>query len=70
MSIVNDLTHREHEILELVSQGKSNKDIAAVLMIAEHTVEKHLSNIYPKLQVGNRCKAAIWYLKTNNGNPV
>jgi DNA-binding CsgD family transcriptional regulator len=53
-----NLTRREDEILFWVSQGKSNRDIAAILEISPATVSKHLEHIYPKLGVENRTAAA------------
>jgi DNA-binding NarL/FixJ family response regulator len=55
---VIDLTRRELEILELVSTGMSNADLARRLWVTEQTVKFHLSNIYRKLGVGNRTHAA------------
>ena len=51
------LTRREVEVMELVAQGKRNKEIAAALTISEDTVEMHLKNIYAKLEVGERVAA-------------
>ncbi|WP_431797708.1 LuxR C-terminal-related transcriptional regulator [Microbacterium kunmingense] len=54
------LTAREHEILGLVADGASNRDVAAELFISEKTVGRHLANIYVKLGVGSRTAAAAW----------
>jgi LuxR family maltose regulon positive regulatory protein len=51
------LTPREVEILYLVSQGKTNKDIADGLHISVATVQKHTKNIYRKLGVHNKIEA-------------
>jgi DNA-binding NarL/FixJ family response regulator len=53
----NPLTKREQEILRLVSEGKSNGDVARQLWVTEQTVKFHLSNIYRKLGVTNRTEA-------------
>jgi len=53
------LTLRERETALLVSQGRSNKEIAAQLGITERTVKQHLSNIYVKLDVGDRFALAM-----------
>jgi len=57
------LTARELDILRLVAQGKSNKDIAAELVIAEETVHTHVSNILNKLHLASRTQAALYALK-------
>jgi two-component system, NarL family, response regulator len=51
------LTPREVEVITLVSQGLRNKEVAAVLSIAERTVAVHLTNIFTKLQVNERTAA-------------
>ena len=48
------LTSREREVMELVLNGESNRDIGAALSISERTVEVHLTKIYRKLRVSNR----------------
>jgi len=57
------LTARELEILRLVAQGKSNKEIAAQLVIAEETVHSHVSSILGKLHLASRTQAALYALK-------
>ena len=54
-----ELTEREHEVLELIAQGKNNKTIARELTIVEKTVRNHVSNIFSKLQVADRAQAII-----------
>ena len=54
------LSAREMEVLELVAQGKTNKDIAASLIISESTVKYHLRNILDKLHLDNRAQAAAY----------
>jgi DNA-binding CsgD family transcriptional regulator len=53
------LSRREEEVTELLMQGKSNKQIALALNIAERTVEFHLQNIYAKLGVASRLEATL-----------
>jgi len=57
------LTVRELEILRLVAQGKSNKEIAVQLVISEETVHSHVSNILNKLHLASRTQAALYALK-------
>jgi DNA-binding NarL/FixJ family response regulator len=52
------LTTRELEILQLVAAGSTNGEIARRLWVTEQTVKFHLSNIYRKLEVGNRTQAS------------
>lgn len=52
-----DLTQREHEILNRVAEGLSNREIADKLFLSRHTVEGHIKNIYRKLAVSSRTKA-------------
>ena len=59
MNVVDNLTEREHEILELIAMGISNKEIGLRLQLTEKTVKHHVSNILQKLQVHNRVQAAM-----------
>ena len=54
------LTPRELDVLVLVAQGKTNKEIAAELFIAERTASNHVSNILEKTKCGNRVEAAAF----------
>jgi two-component system NarL family response regulator len=58
-----DLTSREHEVLEFITHGRSNKEIAVALSIAENTVKNHLKNILEKLHLENRVQAATFALR-------
>ena len=55
--IVDPLTAREHEVLQLAAEGLANKQIALSLNISEHTVKFHLSSLYAKLGVTSRTEA-------------
>jgi DNA-binding NarL/FixJ family response regulator len=54
---IEELTHRENEVLQLLSKGFLYKEIADKLSIATSTVKRHLSHIYQKLQVQNKTEA-------------
>ena len=56
------LSEREQDVLELVAQGRSNREIAEALCIAESTVRSHLHNILTKLNLANRVQAAAFAL--------
>ncbi|GAB4524821.1 MAG: response regulator [Roseibium sp.] len=58
-----DLTEREAEVLIWIANGKSNKEIAAILDMSPRTVNKHLDRIFGKLGVENRTSAAVVSLK-------
>jgi HD-GYP domain-containing protein (c-di-GMP phosphodiesterase class II) len=53
------LTAREVEVLRLVAQGRSNREIAAKLFIAEKTARNHVERVYAKLGVNNRTQASL-----------
>jgi len=57
------LTAREREVLELIAAGKSNREIAKALMLAEKTVKTHVSNVLMKLGVADRTQAALWAVR-------
>ena len=54
------LTPRELEVLRLVAAGKSNREIASALVISEHTVARHVQNIFAKLRVSSRTAAGAF----------
>jgi two-component system NarL family response regulator len=59
----NALSEREQEVLELVAQGSSNRDIAEALAISEGTVKSHVNHILGKLGVADRTQAAVHALR-------
>ena len=59
----NPLTEREFDVLRLLAQGCSNKEIALKLTVSELTVRTHVSNILCKLHLANRTQAALYSLQ-------
>ena len=57
------LTERETDVLRLLAQGKSNKEIAVALSLSEKTVKTHVSNILGKLNVPSRTQAALYAVR-------
>ncbi|MCR4441593.1 MAG: response regulator transcription factor [Peptococcaceae bacterium] len=57
------LTDREMDVLKLIAQGRSNKEIAKLLTISEKTVKNHITNIFRKLQVEDRTQAVLFAIK-------
>jgi DNA-binding CsgD family transcriptional regulator len=58
-----DLTDREYDVIRLIANGLTNKEIAAALNIKPRTAKFHLDNIFSKLNVNTRTEAAIYALK-------
>jgi ATP/maltotriose-dependent transcriptional regulator MalT len=56
----SELTQREREVLRLVAAGRTNREIAAALFISDHTVGRHLQNIFTKLGVSSRAAATAY----------
>ena len=61
--VIGELTEREISILQLVTEGKTNKEIASSLFISENTVKIHLRNILEKLHLKNRIQAAVYAVR-------
>lgn len=57
------LTKREYEVLTLIAEGISNKEIASRLFISEKTVKNHVSSVFKKIGVSDRTQAAIYAYK-------
>ncbi|UGY90634.1 response regulator [Streptomyces gobiensis] len=57
------LTDREREVLGLIADGRSNREIARALVLSEKTVKTHVSNILMKLDVADRTQAALWAVR-------
>lgn len=60
---LRDLTPRELEVLTHLARGRSNQEIARILVISEPTVRTHLANILSKLHLADRTQAAIYALQ-------
>jgi two-component system response regulator DegU len=64
-NLLTDLTQREEEVLDLLTQGITYKGVAGKLFISETTVKTHVNNIFQKLQVNDRTQAVLYAI--NNG---
>ena len=60
---VKILTARELQVLSLVATGRTNREISSTLAISEHTVARHLQNIFSKLHVSSRTAATTFALE-------
>jgi DNA-binding NarL/FixJ family response regulator len=60
-----ELTVTENKVVNLVSQGMSNRDIAKHLQVSQRTIESHVSNMLNKTGLHNRTELAIWYKQQN-----
>jgi NarL family two-component system response regulator LiaR len=70
-----ELTGREMEVLKLIANGLSNHEIADELVISEHTVKGHVSNIFSKLHLADRTQAAVYawqkgVVRRDKNNPL
>lgn len=69
-NLLNYLTSREEEVLDLLTQGNNYKAIAGKLFISETTVKTHVNNIFQKLQVNDRTQAVLYALNNGFANKV
>ena len=60
------LSRREHEILNLLARGLSNKEIGRKLDLSPFTVRNHLAHVFEKLKVRSRTEAAVAYLRIDD----
>jgi DNA-binding NarL/FixJ family response regulator len=63
------LTPREREVLQLVAQGSTNREVAAALYLSQHTVNFHMKNTLRKLHLKNRVQAAAYAVRTGLVGP-
>ncbi|CAN5599575.1 response regulator transcription factor [soil metagenome] len=59
----HDLTEREREVLRQLAHGRTNREIAARLIVSEETIKTHIGNILTKLHLAHRTQAAVYALK-------
>jgi DNA-binding NarL/FixJ family response regulator len=59
----SDLSKRETEVIRLIVDGMSNKEISSALVLSEKTVKNHVSRIFSKLNVNARTQAAVIALR-------
>lgn len=59
------LTVREREVAALIAEGRTNREIAAQLVLSERTVEKHVENVMQKLAFSSRAQVAVWAASQN-----
>jgi DNA-binding NarL/FixJ family response regulator len=64
------LTKREAEVLALLGEGMSNRDIAGRLFLTPKTVEHHVGSVLAKLEVSNRAAAAIFAMRKAERGPA
>lgn len=62
-----DISEKEYEVIQLVAEGFSNKEISQKLFLSEGTVRNYLSTILEKLNLRDRTQLAIFYLKNSSG---
>jgi DNA-binding NarL/FixJ family response regulator len=67
---VEPLTDRERDVIRLLGQGMSNKDIGAALFITERTARTYVSNILGKLGLASRTQAALWAVEHKLADPA
>lgn len=67
--LATPLSERETEVVRLLADGLSNREIAAMLFVAESTVKTHVEHIVAKLGVSDRIQAAVWAVRSGLADP-
>jgi DNA-binding NarL/FixJ family response regulator len=62
--VVSDLTRREYEVLQLMTKGATNREIATAMFLSEETVKSHVKRILQKFGVANRGQAVATFLES------
>jgi len=60
---ISELTERELEVLQLITNGLNNQQIAEKMMVSIHTIKAHICSIFAKLKVNGRVQAAVKAVK-------
>ncbi len=63
MKYPSNMTERQWEVLRLLAQGKTNREIAQALVLSERTVQRHIADIYPKIGARNRSEATAFAMR-------
>ena len=67
-NVLKQLSAKELQVLALIADGKTNKEIAAIQFIEISTVKTHINNIYTKLTIKNRKEARVKYIELSTGH--
>jgi two-component system, NarL family, response regulator DevR len=65
--VLDSLSPQERRVLDLIAEGKTNKQIAETMFLAEHTVKNYITGLLRKLKMSSRTEAAIYATKMKNG---
>jgi DNA-binding NarL/FixJ family response regulator len=68
--LIEPLSEREADVLRLLAEGRTNKDIAQTLILSVRTVEAHLRSVYGKLGIRSRTEAALWAVRHGSRTEV
>lgn len=63
LNLLSELTERELEVLKLISEGYTNKEVGEMLFISEKTVKNYATNIFKKLEVKDRVQATLYAIR-------